>query len=306
MSTLLSRLFDDAGLDAGDVAVVIRVALDEDLRFGPDVTSEATIRAGQRCEAEVVARRAGVVCGVPVALAVLDAVGVPLDGVTLVAHDGDGVHAGDAVLRLSGELRSVLLAERTLLNFMTHLSGVATATREWVRALEGTGCRVRDTRKTLPGLRALEKYAVRCGGGVNHRMALGDAALIKDNHVAGAGGIARAVAAIRRANPGVALEVECDTLAQVSEALASGCTLILLDNMDLETMRSAAQLARHWPGVRLEASGSMTLARAAEVARAGVDYIAVGALTHSAAALDLGLDVVAVDDPDDPDERSAR
>ena len=179
-----------------------------------------------------------------------------------------------------------------MLNFLTHLSGIATATRAWADALAGTGCAVRDTRKTTPGLRQLEKYAVRCGGGQNHRMGLGDAALIKDNHVAAAGGVVAAVAAGRAAAPAVALEVECDTLAQVREALDAGAVLILLDNMGLAELRAAAALASGYPGTRLEASGGLRLEEARAVAETGVDFVSVGALTHSSPALDLGLDLL--------------
>ena len=290
-----------AGLDPDDTWRVVRRALDEDFRYGPDVTSAATA-AGETLTAEVVARQHGVLAGVPVALAVLDAVGgmpgaggvAGVSGVVLRA-DGARVGPGDAVLRVSGPAVAVLGAERTMLNFLTHLSGVATATRAWADAVAGTGAVIRDTRKTTPGLRLLEKYAVRCGGGENHRMGLGDAALIKDNHVAAAGGVARAVAAVRAAAPGVPLEVECDTLAQVREALAAGARFLLLDNMPVATMRAAVAEARRHDGVRLEASGGLTLAGAREVAAAGVDYLAVGALTHSSPALDLGLDFARCD-----------
>ena len=196
------------------------------------------------------------------------------------------------MLRVQAPLRELLGAERTLLNVLTHLSGIATATRAWADALAGTGCAVRDTRKTLPGLRQLEKYAVRCGGGLNHRMGLGDAALIKDNHVAAAGGVAPAIKAVRAAAPGLPLEVECDDLAQVREALDAGVELILLDNMALADMRAAVALARPHPGVRLEASGGLRLDQARAVAQTGVDFVAVGALTHSSPALDLGLDLL--------------
>jgi nicotinate-nucleotide pyrophosphorylase (carboxylating) len=196
------------------------------------------------------------------------------------------------VLRIRAPLRELLGAERTLLNFLTHLSGIATATRAWVDALSGTRCAVRDTRKTTPGLRQLEKYAVRCGGGLNHRLGLGDAALIKDNHVIAAGGITAAIVAVRAAAPGLPLEVECDTVAQVGEALEAGATLILLDNMGLAELRAAAAAASRYPGVRLEASGGLRLETARAVAETGVDYVAVGALTHSSAALDLGLDIL--------------
>jgi nicotinate-nucleotide pyrophosphorylase (carboxylating) len=184
----------------------------------------------------------------------------------------------------------LLTAERTALNLIGRLSGIATLTRTWVDAVVGTSARIRDTRKTTPGLRALEKYAVRCGGGVNHRMALGDAALIKDNHVAAAGGIRPAVDAVRAHAPGIPLEVECDTLDQVREALAAGVGLVLWDNFSLADTIAAVDLARH-TGTRLEASGGLTLDRAAEVAGTGVDYLAVGALTHSAPVLDLGFDL---------------
>jgi nicotinate-nucleotide pyrophosphorylase (carboxylating) len=186
----------------------------------------------------------------------------------------------------------MLTAERTVLNLLTHLSGIATATRAWVDAVAGTGARIRDTRKTLPGLRALEKYAVRCGGGVNHRMSLGDAALIKDNHVAAAGSVAAAVAAVRSTDPHIALEVEVDTLVQLDEALAAGATVVLLDNFDLADTATAVRRTRAVaPSVALESSGGLTLDRAAAVAATGVDFLAVGALTHSAPALDLGLDL---------------
>jgi nicotinate-nucleotide pyrophosphorylase (carboxylating) len=194
------------------------------------------------------------------------------------------------VLRVSGPATAVLGAERTMLNVLTHLSGIATATRAWADALEGTGAVVRDTRKTLPGLRALQKYAVRRGGGQNHRLGLGDAALIKDNHVAAAGGITKAIEAVRAAAPHVPLEVECDTLDQVAEALDAGARFILLDNMGLADLRAAVAQARRFDDVRLEASGGLRLENAREVAETGVDYLAVGALTHSSTVLDIGLD----------------
>jgi len=192
-----------------------------------------------------------------------------------------GLAAGDVVARVEGPLAEILTAERTLLNFLTHLSGIATATRAWVDAIDGTGAFVRDTRKTVPGLRALEKYAVRCGGGVKPRMGLGDAALIKDNHIAAAGGITAAFRAVLAAAPGVVAEVECDTLDQVGEALAAGAALILLDNMSPDQMRSAVAMARACPAAKLEASGGLRLENAREVASTGVHYLSVGALTHS-------------------------
>jgi nicotinate-nucleotide pyrophosphorylase (carboxylating) len=280
-----------AGLEPADVSRVVAAAFEEDLRYGPDVTTAATVSASVTATADVVARDAGVVAGVPVALAVLDAAGVPTAGFRVVRPDGATVAPGDVVVSIEAPLRGLLTAERTLLNLMTHLSGIASATRAWVDAVAGTGCVVRDTRKTTAGLRLLEKYAVRSGGGQNHRLGLGDAALIKDNHVVAAGGIRQAIAAVRAAAPDIPMEVECDTLGQVGQALDVGCDLILLDNMDVADLRAAVSLARSHPGVRLEASGGLTLANARDVAATGVDYVAVGGLTHSSPALDLGLDL---------------
>jgi nicotinate-nucleotide pyrophosphorylase (carboxylating) len=282
-----------AGLDPGDTERAVRGALDEDFRYGPDVTSAATAATGASAVAGVAARQQGVLAGLPVALAVLDAAGVPPEAAEPLRADGDRIGRGDEVLRITAPLRGMLGAERTLLNFLTHLSGVATTTRAWVDAVAGTGCSVRDTRKTTPGLRQLEKYAVRCGGGINHRMGLGDAALVKDNHVAAAGGITAAIQAVRAAAPDLPLEVECDDLGQVRDALAAGAGLILLDNMGLADLRAAVALARRCPETRLEASGGLRLDTARAVAETGVDFIAVGALTHSSPALDLGLDLLA-------------
>ncbi len=291
-ATVTGRLVA-AGLDPEDTGRLIRAALHEDLRYGPDITSAATVGPDARAVAGVVARAPGVLAGLPVALAVLDAAGVPPGAAEPRCADGDHIDRGASVLQIRAPLRELLGAERTLLNFLTHLSGIATATRAWADALAGTGCAVRDTRKTSPGLRQLEKYAVRCGGGLNHRMGLGDAALVKDNHVAAAGGVAAAIAAVRAAAPGLPLEVECDTLAQVREALDAGAGLILLDNMGLAELRAAAAMAARYPGARLEASGGLRLEEARAVAATGVDFVSVGALTHSSPALDLGLDLLA-------------
>jgi nicotinate-nucleotide pyrophosphorylase (carboxylating) len=291
LDTLVSDALRAAGLDPVDTERVVRGALDEDFRYGPDATSAATAPAGQQAVAEVVTRQPGVLAGLPVALAVLDAAGLPPSAAAPLCADGDRVSPGTAVLRISGPLREMLSAERTLLNFLTHLSGIATATRAWVDALAGTGAVLRDTRKTTPGLRQLEKYAVRCGGGVNHRMGLGDAALVKDNHVAAAGGITAAIRAVRAAAADLPLEVECDSVAQVKEALAAGAGLILLDNMSLPDLRAAVAAAHRYPAARLEASGGLRLSQASAVAATGVHYLSVGALTHSAPALDLGLDL---------------
>ena len=293
MHPMVDKQLLAAGLDPDDTERAVRGALAEDLRYGPDVTSAATAPPGLRAVAGAVARQPGVLAGIPVALAVLDAAGIAPEAAEPLRADGDRLQAGAEVLRISAPMRELLGAERTLLNFLTHLSGIATATRAWADALSGTGCTVRDTRKTTPGLRQLEKYAVRCGGGANHRMGLGDAALIKDNHVAVAGGIAAAIAAVRAAAPGLPLEVECDTLAQVADALEAGAGLILLDNMDVAGLTAAVDLARGYPRTRLEASGGLRLETARLVAGTGVDFVAVGALTHSSPALDIGLDLLA-------------
>jgi nicotinate-nucleotide pyrophosphorylase (carboxylating) len=271
------------------VQSLIRAALAEDLAGGVDVTSEATIPADLRGIARVVTRGDGVVAGLPVAQVALELAGAR---VTSLVPDGTRVSPGTAVLSAEGPLRGLLTTERTMLNLLCHLSGVATLTRRWVDAVEGTGVRIRDTRKTMPGLRLLEKYAVRCGGGLNHRMSLSDAALVKDNHVAAAGGVAAAFNAVRSRFPGLPVEVECDTVEQVREAVGAGADLILLDNMSLDDLRACVALARP-AGVLLEASGGLSLERARAVAETGVDYLSVGALTHSAPVLDLGFDLEA-------------
>jgi len=280
-----------AGLDIDDVRRAVEVALDEDLRYGPDATTEATVPAGAVAEAVLATRRAGTLAGLPVARAVLDAV-VGAGAYRLVAEraDGDRLAPGDVVARVTAPVRGLLTAERTALNFLCHLSGVATATSAWVDAVAGTGCRIRDTRKTLPGLRLLEKYAVRCGGGVNHRLGLGDAVLVKDNHVVAAGSVSAAIAAVRERAPDLPCEVEVTTLDELDEALAAGAALVLLDNMRVEQCAEAVRRARG-TGAALEASGGLTLDVARAYAETGVDYLSVGALTHSAPALDLGLDM---------------
>jgi nicotinate-nucleotide pyrophosphorylase (carboxylating) len=299
-------LLADSGVDHDHVLELVRTALTEDLAWGPDITTEATIAGDARGTAHVVARAPGTIAGLGVAAAAPEVLweiadqSLPAVRVTALGRDGDHVMPGDAVLQLTGPLRLLLTAERTLLNLLCHLSGVATETARWVQALQSvpgphpgrTRVSVRDTRKTVPGLRVLQKYAVRCGGGVNYRMGLGDAALIKDNHVAASGSITAALQAVRDRAPGITLEVECDTLAQVTEALTAGADLILLDNMATAEIRAAVALTYGY-NAKLEASGGLSLDRAAEIAATGVDYVAVGALTHSAPALDLGLDLVA-------------
>ena len=217
----------------------------------------------------------------------------PAVTVQQLVADGEPLVPGEPALVVQGPTAGLLTAERTALNLVTHLSGIATATRIWVDAVAGTGAKIRDTRKTLPGLRALEKYAVRFGGGVNHRMSLGDAALIKDNHVAAAGSVTAAIKAVRALDATITLEVEVDTLAQLDEAIGAGAELVLLDNFTLADTVEAVRRVRALPRpVRLEASGGLTLDRARAVAQTGVDFLAVGALTHSAPALDVGLDLV--------------
>lgn len=280
-----------AGLDADDVARLVREAVREDLGGGLDVTSWATVDPAQRSRAAVATRRAGTIAGVPVALAVLEAVCDPahMHAETL-RDDGARVTAGDVVVRVEAPTIALLTAERSMLNLLCHLSGVATLTRAWADAL-GSHTRVRDTRKTTPGLRSLEKYAVRCGGGLNHRMGLWDAALVKDNHVVAAGGLERAFERVRERFPDVPLEVEVDSLDGLSRVLACGADLVLLDNFTIAQMADAVAVRdRSGSSARLEASGGLTLADAAAVGATGVDYVAVGELTHSARILDLGLD----------------
>ncbi|MGZ6849216.1 MAG: carboxylating nicotinate-nucleotide diphosphorylase [Blastococcus sp.] len=287
----VEHLLRAAGLDPEPVVDVIRRALTEDLRDGPDVTTNATVPVGVRGVADLTPRRPGVLAGLPVAASVLELASEGRVSTTALCADGDRAIPGVPVLTARGPVRDLLTAERTALNLIGQLSGVATLTRSLVDAVAHTGASIRDTRKTVPGLRLLQKYAVRCGGGVNHRMSLGDEALIKDNHVLAAGGIAAALAAVRAAAPGLPVEVECDTLEQVAAAVDAGATLILLDNMSLEQMRRAVAMARAVGDVRLEASGGLTPAAVRAVAETGVDYLAIGALTHSAPVLDIGLDL---------------
>ncbi|MEO6821892.1 MAG: carboxylating nicotinate-nucleotide diphosphorylase [Candidatus Nanopelagicales bacterium] len=311
LSRSVSESLVAVGLDPSYVEAVVRNAIAEDLAGGVDVTSAATVPAEQRSVLDLVVRGDGVVAGGPVAAATFDVVSEGDTLATLATSDGTRVSRGAVVLTATGRTRDLLTAERTALNLLCHLSGIATATAAWSDALKGTRTKVRDTRKTTPGLRTLEKYAVRCGGGVNHRMALSDAALVKDNHVVAAGGVSQAFAAVRAMWPDLPVEVEVDSLDQLDEVLAAGADLVLLDNFTPDQMREAVQRntahaeakvhsdrdvavtvgvgppRRAW----LEASGGLTLADAPAVAAAGVDYVAVGALTHSATVLDIGADL---------------
>ncbi|WP_406451421.1 carboxylating nicotinate-nucleotide diphosphorylase [Streptomyces sp. NBC_00876] len=284
----LAQLLADAGLDPVTVEDVAHVAIEEDLDGGADVTTVATVPEDAVTTGDFTAREAGVVAGLRVAEAVLSIVCTDEFEVERHVEDGDRVAPGQKLLTVTTRTRDLLTGERSALNLLCRLSGIATATRAWADVLEGTKARVRDTRKTTPGLRALEKYAVRCGGGVNHRMSLSDAALVKDNHVIAAGGVAEAFKRVRDAFPDLAIEVEVDTMQQVAEVLDAGADLILLDNFTPSQTAEAVELV----GGRavLESSGRLTLDSARAYADAGVDYLAVGALTHSSPILDIGLD----------------
>ena len=264
----------------------VHLAFAEDLRESSDLTTEAIVPADARGSARVVAREEAVLAGTEALAAALleldhDAV------IELNAKDGDVVRPGDIVATVEGRLRAILTAERTALNFLMRLSGVATLTRRYVEAAGGV--EVRDTRKTVPGMRILQKAAVRAGGGVNHRMSLSDAYLIKDNHIAAAGGVSEAIRRAAEAHPNLWIEIECETLDQVREAIETGAHELLLDNMDVATLAEAVHIAAG--RVKTEASGGITLDNIAEIARTGVDSISVGALTHSAGAVDFSLEV---------------
>ena len=278
-----------AGLDPDEVQAGIDRALAEDVPT-EDVTSVATIPTDQHGSGVFAAREDGVVAGLAIAELVFTTVMGSSVSVTDRVPDGTRVGPGDVVLRVAGPVRGLLTAERTALNYASHLSGVATATAQWVDALAGTPARVLDTRKTLPGWRHLEKYAVRCGGGLNHRMSLSDRAMVKDNHVVAAGGVVPAYEAVRAAYPDLRVEVEVTDLDQLRELLEVGCTEILLDNMPTSLMREAVEITAG--RAALEASGGLTFDRAREVAETGVDLISVGALTHSVKVFDLGLDLL--------------
>jgi nicotinate-nucleotide pyrophosphorylase (carboxylating) len=284
------KMSDD---ELSEARAAITRALDEDLRYGPDVTTLATVAAGSTTTASLITREPGVIAGVDVALLVLDEV-IGADGYR-VEHrvdDGTRLDAGDALLTVVAPTQGLLTAERTMLNLICHLSGISTATAAWVDAVAGTRAAIRDTRKTLPGLRMLQKYAVRVGGGVNHRMGLGDAALIKDNHVVAAGSVLAALRQVRTAAPDLPCEVEVDSLEQLDDVLGEGVELVLLDNFPVwQTQIAVQRRDSRAPGTRLESSGGLSLDTAAHYARTGVDYLAVGALTHSVRVLDVGLDI---------------
>jgi nicotinate-nucleotide pyrophosphorylase (carboxylating) len=290
MTTPASLLHPDAFLSPLAIDAAVHRALDEDLGRAGDITSMATIPETTRAQAVLVARQPGVIAGLPLAVATFQKLSADI---AIEAHvrDGAAVAAGTKLLTIAGAARAVLSGERTALNFVGRLSGIATLTADHVRHTAGTKLRVCCTRKTTPGLRALEKYAVRCGGGFNHRFGLDDAVLIKDNHIAVAGGV-RAVLERARAHIGhlVKIEIEVDTLAQLREVLDTGTAdVVLLDNMDIPTLTQAVELAQG--RVVLEASGGVTLESIARIATTGVDYVSSGALTHSAPNFDVAIDI---------------
>jgi nicotinate-nucleotide pyrophosphorylase (carboxylating) len=277
------------GLDPTEVVRAVRVALDEDLGpDGIDVTSQATVPADQRDVADLVARADGVVAGLAVAAAVFELVDARVE-VTRVVLDGVRVFRGEVLATVTGPTRSLLTAERTALNLLCRLSGVATITRAWVEAVAGTKAQVLDTRKTTPGLRALEKYAVRAAGGANKRMGLYDVAMVKDNHARAAGGVAPAFARVRAAFPYLPVQVEVADVAEARAAVDAGATFLLCDNMGPEALREVVSAVGD--RVELEATGNLTLATAATFAATGVDYLSAGELTHSSPILDIAMDL---------------
>jgi nicotinate-nucleotide pyrophosphorylase (carboxylating) len=292
LSEITRRDLLAGGLDPEAVEVIVRNAIAEDLMGGIDVTSAATIGPDQRSTATFGVRATGVIAGLPIVAAVIDTVcGEKASEFIQLVADGTLVQPGTDVAEVVAPTRLLLTAERTALNLLCHLSGIASVTRRWADAVEGTSAVVRDTRKTTPGLRALEKYAVRCGGGVNHRMGLSDMALVKDNHVTAAGGIAEAIRRVRTLEAAIPVEIEVDSLDGLREAISAEADQVLIDNFTPEQMREAVAIRDEMnPAVLLEASGGLTLESARVVAASGVDYIAVGELTHSARVLDIGLD----------------
>ena len=286
ISQSLSKLITDQGLNPDAINSKVSEALSED-SITDDLTSQATINQSQVSNARFVTRKSGVIAGCLVAAAVLEQCGIK--EYELLVKDGQEVSANTELIRLNAETRAILKAERTALNFLSHLSGIATITNLWVKEVSASKAAIRDTRKTTPGLRELEKYAVRMGGGLNHRMSLSDQALIKDNHIAAAGSVSEAINRVKKAAPGALIEVEVDTLEQLKEALQCSVEIVLLDNMSIEQTKAAVEIARG-SNTKLESSGGLKLENAAAYAATGVDYLAVGALTHSAPVLDIGLD----------------
>jgi len=286
-SKSLNELLTSSNLDLEKLESLIRIAIAEDLDGAVDVTSVATIPEEQSAVAEFWSRKKGVIAGIPIVCAVFEICGIT--DYEIKKSDGEVVSHNSLLLVARGQTRSLLLAERTALNFLGRLSGIATLTKSWVDEVADTKVAIRDTRKTTPGLRELEKYAVRMGGGENHRFSLSDAALIKDNHVLAAGGVAKAFKLVKEKFPDLPIEVEVDSLQQLREVVEAGADLVLLDNMSIEECRAAVEIVSG--RAKLEASGGLILSNAHAYANTGVDYLAVGALTHSAPVLDIGLDL---------------
>ena len=274
------------GLSPNHIFQQVKDAIAEDLAGGQDITSVATISESAVANAEFITRSAGVVSGLHVAAAVLEYCGI--NHYEVLVDEGAKVSAGKVLITAQGNTRKLLLAERSALNFLSHLSGISTLTNQWVVAVSGTKCQIRDTRKTTPGLRHLEKFAVRMGGGVNHRLGLSQAALIKDNHILATGSISKAFNAIKKEFPGKEIEIEVDSIEQLKEVINLKPELILLDNMSVEQCIEAVSITVGL--VALEASGGITINNAKAYAATGVNYLAIGALTHSAPTLDIGLD----------------
>jgi nicotinate-nucleotide pyrophosphorylase (carboxylating) len=287
ISSKLQSALIQLGLSWQNVLDLVERAIQEDLQGGVDVTSVATVPTDHHATAEFRSRKNGIVSGLHVAAVVLETQGIT--DYQFMVSEGAQISRGDLLLIARGTTRSLLLAERTSLNFLSHLSGISTVTAQWVEAIRGTHAVIRDTRKTTPLLRELEKFAVRMGGGVNHRSSLSDAALIKDNHIIAAGGVVPAFTAVRAKYPDLPLEVEVDNLDQLREVVGAGADLVLLDNMTPEQCHEAVEIAAG--RCSLEASGGLTLEKARAYAEIGVDYLAVGALTHSSPILDIGLDL---------------
>jgi nicotinate-nucleotide pyrophosphorylase (carboxylating) len=274
------------GLSPNHIFQQVKDAISEDLAGGQDLTSVATITQSQVSTADFTTRASGVVSGLHVVAAVLEYCGV--NHYEVLVDEGAKVSAGKVLITAQGNTQKILLAERTALNFLSHLSGISTLTNQWVSEISGTKCQIRDTRKTTPGLRMLEKFAVRMGGGVNHRLSLSQAALIKDNHIISAGSISGAFNAIKKMYPDKLIEIEVDSIDQLKEAITLKPDLILLDNMSTDQCSQAVSITNGL--VKLEASGGIVMTNAKAYAATGVDYLAIGSLTHSAPALDIGLD----------------
>ena len=274
------------GLSPNHIFQQVKDAISEDLAGGQDLTSVATITQSQVSTADFITRTSGVVSGLHVVAAVLEYCGV--NHYEVLVDEGAKVSAGKLLITAQGNTQKLLLAERTALNFLSHLSGISTLTNKWVSEISGTKCQVRDTRKTTPGLRMLEKFAVRMGGGTNHRLSLSQAALIKDNHVLAAGSITAAFNAIKKMYPDKSIEIEVDSIDQLKEAIILKPDLILLDNMSTNQCSEAVSITNGL--VKLEASGGIAITNAKAYAATGIDYLAIGSLTHSAPALDIGLD----------------